>query len=109
MTVADWQARAPRLAVSEWRFCQLHPDVPPWFRNKFADAAAQPPGGRRSAAALRFVPERTPWLGRQLSSRADLYWRQQIAPHFLAAWEAATAGRPPDLKPAAAAFAERSS
>jgi glycosyltransferase involved in cell wall biosynthesis len=109
MTVNDWQVRAPRLAVSEWRFCQLHPDVPPWFQRKFADAAALPPGGRRSAAALRFVPEGTPWLGRRLASRADLYWRQQIAQHFLAAWDAAAAGNEPELRPAAAAFAERSS
>jgi GT2 family glycosyltransferase len=109
MTVRDWQVRAPRLAVSEWRFCQLHPDVPPWFRRKFADAAARPPGGRRSAAALRLVPESTPGIGPRLFSRADLYWRQQIAPHFLAAWEQAAAGNPPELEPGAAALAERSS
>lgn len=108
MTIADWQARAPRLAISEWRFCELHPDIPPWFQPKFADAAAQPAGGRRSAAVLRFVPAHMPWLGPRLWSRADLYWRQQIAPYFLAAWEAAAAGNAPALEPAAAAFAERS-
>jgi GT2 family glycosyltransferase len=109
MTVKDWQVRAPRLAISEWRFCQLHTDIPPWFQRKFADAVARPPAGRRSAAALRLVPERTPWIGPKLFSRADLYWRQQIAPHFLDAWEAAAAGRAPELEPAAAALAERSS
>lgn len=108
MTVGDWQVRAPRLAVSEWRFCELHPEVPPSLRRKFGNAAAQPPGGRRSAAALRFVSARTPWLGPRLCARADLYWCQQIAPHFLAAWEAAAAGRAPELEPAASAFAERS-
>jgi GT2 family glycosyltransferase len=108
MTVRDWQIRARRLAVSEWRFCQLHPDVSPWFQRKFADAAAQPAGGRRSATILRVVPETAPWIGPRLFARADLYWRQQIAPAFLAAWEQAAAGSPPELEPGAAALAERS-
>lgn len=107
MTVEHWQARAPRLAVSEWRFCQLHPEVEPWFAKKFADAAAVAPGGRRSAAAARFVPRATPWLGRVIWERADLHWRQQIAPYFLDAWEAAAAGRPPQLQPGDSALAER--
>src|SRR5438045_9404472 len=58
MTIQHWQARAPRLAVSEWRFCQLHPEVPPWFQPKFAAAMSVPTGGRRSAAITRFVPHR---------------------------------------------------
>jgi GT2 family glycosyltransferase len=108
MTVADWQARAPRLATSEWRFCALHPEVPPWFHRMFAEAVALPAGGQRSAAMTRLVPLRTPWLGRWVWARAGLYWRQQIAPPFLAAWDAAAAGSPPSLQPAASALAERS-
>jgi GT2 family glycosyltransferase len=107
MTVEDWQARAPRLAVSEWRFGQLHPDVPPWFHRMFTAAAAHPPGGRGAAALTRVVPRRTPWLGPRLWDRATLHWRQQIAPHFLAAWNAALAGDPPPLQPAASALRER--
>ncbi len=107
MTVEDWQARAPRLAVSEWRFCQLHPDVPPWFHRMFTAAAAQPPGGRRAAALVRFVPRQTPRLGRWLWDRATLHWRQQIAPEFLLAWNAARAGAPPALQPAVSALRER--
>jgi len=107
MTVADWQARAPRLAVSEWRFCRLHPDVPPWFHRLFSEAAALPDGGRRSAALARLVPPRTPWLGPFVWARAGLHWRQQIAPYFLDAWDAAAAGRAPELQPAVSAFAER--
>jgi GT2 family glycosyltransferase len=108
MTIEHWQARAPRLALTEWQFCQLHPDVPPWFQRKFADAAARPPGGRKAAAVTRFIPRRTPWLGRMVWERADIHWRQQIAPHFLATWNAAASGNPPSLQPAASAFAERS-
>ncbi len=107
MTVENWQVRAPRLAVSEWQFCQLHPEIQPWFHQKFSAAASVPPGGRRSAALARFVPRRLPWLGKVVWGRADLHWRQQIAPQFLAAWDRAAAGRPPEFQPAVSALAER--
>jgi GT2 family glycosyltransferase len=109
MTIEHWQARAPRLAVSEWRFCQLHPEISPYFAQKFGEAAAVPAGGRRAAAMTRLVPRSTPWLGPLLWRRADLYWRQQIAPHFMRAWDAAERGEPPALQPATSAFAERAS
>ena len=108
MTLADWRARAPRLARSEWRFCELHPEVPPWFHPMFAEAAALPAGGARSARLARLIPERTPWLGRRVWARAGLHWRQQLAPPFLAAWNAAAAGGAGSLQPAASAPAERS-
>lgn len=107
MTIEQWQARAPRLAASEFRFCQIHPDVLPWFHRIFAEAAALPPGGRRSAALAGLVPRATPWLGRLVWSRATLYWRQQIAPPFLAAWAAAAAGTVTEPAPGDAAAAER--
>jgi GT2 family glycosyltransferase len=109
MTVQDWQARAPRLAVSEWRFCRLHPEIAPWFAPKFIDAASAPVCRGRAAALTPFVPRRLPWAGRLIWDRADLYWRQQIAPHFLAAWNAAAKGNAPELQPAVSAAAERAS
>lgn len=107
MTIADWKVRAPRLAVSEWVFCGMHPDVPPWFWRKFSEAAAKPPARGRAARLTPIVPRRTPWLGHRIWQRADLYWRQQIAPPFLSAWDAAAAGTPPALQPAVSALAER--
>jgi glycosyltransferase involved in cell wall biosynthesis len=101
MTVAYWQARARQLAASEWTFCQLHPDVPPWFHGLFSAAAAVPPGGRRSAMVTRLVPQRAPWLGRWVWDRAGLYWRQQLAAPFLEAWNAAAARDRQRLQPAA--------
>jgi glycosyltransferase involved in cell wall biosynthesis len=92
MTVEVWQARAPMLAAAEWQFCQLHPDVPPWFWRLFKDAEQRPPARGRAARLARFVPERTPLLGRFVWSRAGLYWRQQVGSRFLPAWEAAVAG-----------------
>lgn len=109
MTVENWQVRAPRLAGSEWRFCQLHPEIEPWFYRKFSEAMRLAPGGRRSASLARFVPRRTPLLGRLIWGRADLYWRQQIAPYFLEAWDRAAAGAPETVQPGVAALAERAS
>lgn len=109
MTIADWQARAPRLAISESRFCRMHPEVPPFFAPLFAHAAQGPAYGRRAAALARFVPRRLPWLGPLIWDHAGHHWRAQIAPHFLAAWDAAQAGREPELQPAVSALAERSS
>lgn len=109
MTVEDWRRRAPRLAHSEWQFCQMHPDVPPWFQRILSEAAALPPGGRRSAALTWCVPRRTPWLGREVWSRATLYWRQQIAPPFLTAWAQAASGTGAAPKPSVSASRERGS
>jgi hypothetical protein len=108
MTVDDWKVRAPRLAASEWEFCRLHPEVPPWFWQKFSDAASRPPQRGRAAHLTRIVPRSVPWLGPRIWHLADVYWRQQIAPQFLAAWDAAAAGSPPSLQPSASALAERS-
>jgi GT2 family glycosyltransferase len=107
MTIEDWKVRAARLAISEWVFSGLHPDVPPWFWGKFSDAVRQPQARGRATRLTRIVPLRTPWLGPRIWGRADLYWRQQIAPHFLSAWDAAVAGSPPALQPAVSALAER--
>ena len=107
MTIENWQTRAPRLAASEWEFCRLHPDVAPWFLNKFREAASHPHARGRAARLTRFVPRRTPWLGEWIWTRADLYWRQQIAPDFIAAWDAIAAGARPVVEPAAAVVAER--
>src|SRR5947209_10444047 len=63
MTVADWKVRAPRLAVSEWRFCELHPELEPFLHRLFSRAAAGSDYGRKAAAIARFVPRRTPWVG----------------------------------------------
>lgn len=108
MTVALWQARAPRLAAMEWRFCQVHPDADPWFWRMFSDAASRPPQRGRAATLVAVVPRRLPWLGPLVWNLADLYWRQQIAPQFLAAWTAACADSEQAFEPTAAALAERS-
>jgi GT2 family glycosyltransferase len=108
MTLADWQARARRLAVSEWRFCQLHPEIPPFFQSMFAAAAGGPRYGRRAARLASFVPRWLPVIGPRVWDHAGHHWRREIAPHFLAVWEACARGEAPPLEPAASAAAERS-
>jgi GT2 family glycosyltransferase len=98
-TLPQWQLRAPRLAAAEWTFCQLHPDIPPWFHEKFSQAAALPAQSPLASNLAHLVPRRTPILGRRLWRRADLYWRQQIAPNFLATWDALAAGGTPPQPP----------
>lgn len=92
MDVHFWKARTPRLAATEWQFCQLHPDIEPYFFALFSDAAGQPPGGVRARKLARWVPPWVPVLGDQVWKRADLQWRQQLAPAFLEAWGRAQAG-----------------
>ena len=99
MSIDVWKARAPQLAATEWQFCQMHPDVEPWFWQKFDDAVARPRARGRGAQAARYVPRWMPWLGPRVWKAADVYWRQQIAPHFLESWEAAVAGSPPSVQP----------
>ena len=86
MSLDVWKARAPMLAATEWQFCQLHPDIEPWFHQKFTDAISRPQARGRGARIARFVPKWVPWLGKKVWFNADVYWRQQIAPHFLESW-----------------------
>lgn len=110
MSIEVWKARAPMLAATEWQFCQLHPDVAPWFHDMFSEAVSCPPGGAKAVRLTRFIPRRTPWLGALVWNRAGLHWRQQIAPDFLAAWDRAEAEGGVSVQPdVSALLAERSS
>lgn len=85
-TIEQWRPRLGRIAHSERRWVALHPELPPWFHDRFAAAAARP---RIPAAVGRLaarVPRRLPVLGPGSAALADLYFRQQLAPEFLTAW-----------------------
>jgi GT2 family glycosyltransferase len=86
VTLEDYRERVAEVARAERRFCRKHPDVAPYFRRLFEEAADLPPARGRGAALLRILPRATPWLGRRAWASADLYFRQQLAPGFLAAW-----------------------
>lgn len=88
-TLDDWRARMATVAAAERRFVALHPEIAPHFHDLFAPAAAIPPGRGWGARLAAVVPERVPWLGPRVWQRADLWFRQQLAPAFLEAWDQA--------------------
>jgi GT2 family glycosyltransferase len=89
-TLADWQGRMGAIARAERAWIALHPDHQPHFHDRLAEAAAWPPTrGRIALVGLRLVPPRTPILGPWISERASVHYRQQLAPAFMAAWDAA--------------------
>ncbi len=87
MTLEFWKKRARRVAIAERQFVKIHPDVAPYFRNLFIDATRREPARRRGIKLAPYVPPSVPWLGPRVWTSVDLYYRQQLAPHFLAAWE----------------------
>lgn len=94
MDLEFWKRRVARIAVSERRFVDKHPDIPAYFHELFTQAAGAPPVGPTADRLARYVSRRFPLLGPLAWSRADLFYRQQLAQPFLAAWTAAqvTAG-----------------
>lgn len=88
-TLEDWRQRVWRIAASERRFHERHPQFAPYFRELFRQAAADPPARGRGARLATVVPPTLPWLGPRVWASFDMWVRQQLAPEFLAAWEAA--------------------
>ncbi|HEV3000588.1 MAG TPA: glycosyltransferase family 2 protein [Solirubrobacteraceae bacterium] len=95
-TIAEWERRMASTAPAERRWVELHPELPAYFHDKLAGAAAE----RRSLGwgrpLLRWLgPDGGP-VGRRAWASADRYYLQRLAPGFLAAWEdAADAPREP--------------
>jgi GT2 family glycosyltransferase len=87
MTLEFWKRRARRIAVAERQFVRLHPEIQPYFWNLFSDAASRPVASGRGVRLAPFVPRSVPWLGPRVWTSVDIFYRQQLAPHFLAAWE----------------------
>jgi len=89
MDMEFWQRRVVRIAASERRFVELHPEVPAYFHDMFSAAAAQPRVASPPERILRLVPRSVPLLGPRLWSLADCFYRQSLAAPFLRAWDAA--------------------
>jgi GT2 family glycosyltransferase len=89
MDLEFWKRRVARIAVSERRFVEKHPDIRAYFHDLFTRAAAAPPVGPAGDRLARGVSRRLPLAGPLVWSRADLFYRQQLAGPFLAAWAAA--------------------
>lgn len=84
-----------RLARVERAFVAKHPDIPPYFRRLFSQAADAPrTRGRARAPIGLFVPKSFPVLGPWAWANADMYFRQTLAPAFLTAWESGEPAEP---------------
>ena len=89
MDLDFWKRRVARIAVSERQFVAIHPEVPPYFFELFSAAAARSRASGRGRLLARWMPRRFPWLGIRVWSSVDVFYRQALAPYFLAAWESA--------------------
>ena len=72
-------------------------------------AVARPVARGRAGAGAASCRRGFRGLAERVWFNADVYWRQQIAPHFLASWDAALRGAPASSQPdVEALLAERS-
>lgn len=88
-TLESWRRRLPGVAAAEYRFARRHPDVQPFFYELFRKALDGPPARNRLARLAAIVGPQTPLIGRRVWANFGWLCRQQLAPVFMAAWEAA--------------------
>jgi GT2 family glycosyltransferase len=86
-TLDAWRGRMAATADAERNWVELHPELPAYFHDRFAEAAAGPPGSALAARAIGLVPRRTRVMGERVWTSADRYFSRELAGPFLAAWE----------------------
>lgn len=107
--LAYWQQRMDRAAMAEREFCAKHPEIEPYFLRMYRHAQKLRPASGRGRHLIRFIPRSTPVIGELVWTSADIYFRQQLAPYFLAAWEAEERETAPEEgRPVAPYLLERS-
>ena len=89
----EWRRRAPAIARAEQNFVAMHPDIRPYFHDRFRWAVDRPPARGRGRWLTGIVPRWVPWLGPRVWLSVDRYYTQQLAPHFLAGWTDADGDR----------------
>jgi len=87
MDLELWKRRVARIAVSERQFVRIHPEIPPYFFERFTEAAGRASARGRGRFLAPWVAPWFPWLGARVWWSVDTYYWQALAPHFLAAWE----------------------
>jgi len=105
MTLDFWKTRIRRVAASEYQFCRVHPEMDPWFQPRFVVATKSPPARGRGVRLAPYVPPRFPWLGARVWRSVHSKYMQELAPHFLEAWDEAIASGGPAPKPDLAEWA----
>ena len=87
----QWKSRMGKIAQAERRWVEAHPDERPYFHDLFSSALACPPArGTRGRLLMHRIPREFPLIGHRIWDNGDLYFRQQLAPAFLEAWESAS-------------------
>jgi GT2 family glycosyltransferase len=86
-TIDEWRRRMSATATAERNWVTHRPDMPAYFHDRFAEAVRLPPARGRSVPLLRWIGPDLPAIGRRVWDRADVYYRQQLAPAFLEQWE----------------------
>ena len=86
-TLEGWRERMRAVAAAERRFVEKHPEVEPYFFNKFSAAVLRPRESSRSAALAGVVPPWVPWLGERARYSAEALYLRELAEAFLEAWE----------------------
>jgi GT2 family glycosyltransferase len=89
-TLDEYRPRIAEIAHAERRFVAKYPELPPYFHDRFVTARGLAPRGGR-ARLLSFIPYRAPVVGKWVWRRIDAHYKQELAPAFLAAWEAGEA------------------
>jgi GT2 family glycosyltransferase len=85
-TIDEWRRRMAATATAERAWVRYRPEMPAYFHDRFADAAALPPARGRGRHLLRWVAPELPVIGPRAWHSADLYYRQQLAGAFLDQW-----------------------
>ena len=85
-TLAQWRARMPVLARAERAFVERHPELPPYFHDRFAAVLARPASRGLTGRLQRAIPLGLPWLGPRAWVSAKERAARQVAQAYLAAW-----------------------
>jgi len=88
MTLESWHRNVARLAPAERAFVAKHPEMPAYFHERFATAASRPAADGRGRHLMWLFRRPQGRIGEYVWGSADMWFRQQLAPSFLEAWEA---------------------
>lgn len=100
-----YKRRVRRTARAELEFVRKHPEIEPYFFRMFSHAARLHRVRGRGRHLIRWVPRGFPLIGERAWRSADLFFRQELAPDFLEAWEEASS-EPASAEPAAPLVSE---
>jgi GT2 family glycosyltransferase len=87
-TLGAWKRRMPTLAAAERAFVAAHPEVDPYFHDRFSAIAAAPAARGITGRLQPLIPPGMPWLGARAWASAKERAARELAETYLAAWHA---------------------